>query len=197
LKVLPSNTIPFKEDTKVNKNAVLQDQSDEPMSPMEYGSQISQLPVSSAGVKAQDDPENPDTDWALNTTFLGTVTAYCFGVCLAMACFIFTKSRYSYGVSPLEGVSVVGGGIPLAFWEMYCLVLCSIIIELAVPQDMPWLRRSLLSLNIGLLLTVWALFTTNLSLAPRPYQSMAIVGIYIVSALIHRIVGRTKTPVKG
>jgi hypothetical protein len=164
---------------------------------MASGSQISQLPVCSAGVTDQGDPENPDTDWALNTTFLGTVTTYCFGVCLAMACFIFSRSYSSYSVSPLEGVSVVGGGVPLAFWEMYCLVLCSIIIELAVPQDMPWLRRSLLCLNNGLLLAVWALFTTSLSLAPRPYQSTAIVGIYIISALIHRIVGWTKRLVKG
>ncbi|KAJ6062818.1 Methylthioribulose-1-phosphate dehydratase [Penicillium canescens] len=132
-------------DTKASENTLLQGPPEEPMSPMVPGSQISQLPVCSTEVTDQEDPENPDIDWALNTTFLGTVTAYCFGVCLAMACFIFTRSQPSYSVSPLEGVSVIGGGVPLVFWEMYFLVLCSIIIELAVPQDMSWLRRSLLS----------------------------------------------------
>ncbi|KAJ6049734.1 Methylthioribulose-1-phosphate dehydratase [Penicillium canescens] len=135
----------FNDDTKASENTLLQGPPEEPMSPMVPGSQISQLPVCSTEVTDQEDPENPDIDWALNTTFLGTVTAYCFGVCLAMACFIFTRSQPSYSVSPLEGVSVIGGGVPLVFWEMYFLVLCSIIIELAVPQDMSWLRRSLLS----------------------------------------------------
>lgn len=193
----PSINVPFKEDTEVKGHTVLQTPPDESMPSSEPSSQVSHLPVTSIEVKSQDDPENPETDWAMNTTFLGTVTTYCFGACLAIACFIFGLTRNAQIVSPLKGVKQVGLGIPLAFWQVYCLVLCSMIIELAVPRDRPWLRRLLLSINIGLLLTVWSFFTTNLSLMPYPNESMAVVGVYIISALIHRIFGWTKGLAKG
>ena len=160
-----------------------------PTFPILSGRHNSQYPSSTMEAQAKEDPENPDTDWSLNTSFLGAVISYCFAVCLAMACLIFPKSRSysSVSVSPFEGIYAVGStAIPLAFWGLYCLVLCSILIELATPQDMPWLRRLLLGLIIGLLLVAWTLFANNFSLATQPTQSMAVVGVYFIGVLIYR-----------
>jgi hypothetical protein len=165
--------------------------------PILSGRHDSRYPSSTVEAQAREDPENPDTDWSLNTSFLGAVISYCFAVCLAMACLIFPKSRSysSVSVSFFEGISAVGStAIPLAFWELYCLVLCSILIELATPQNRPWLRRPLLALVIGLLLVSWTLFANDLALATRPTQSMAVVGVYVVGVLIHRVVRWAKTP---
>lgn len=64
------------------------------------------------------------------------------------------------GSSPFNSILNWSTVIPMVIYSFYCVVLCSLTIELAVPQDRAWLRRLLQFLIIGLFMTGLVWYTT-------------------------------------
>ena len=162
---------------------MLQQSSNEPVAPREPEHLFSQLPIGSGGVETQD-LEVPSIDLASHDSTIGTAIVYCIGVCLR-------PTTASFGSSPFILFTDVGPTVPIALYDFYCMVLCSLTIESAVPQKMHWLRRLLQSVNIGVFLTGWVFYTFSINeYDSTPLRSnFALFGVYVLCALVHRVIG--------
>ena len=198
-----SNSIPYKADTDIGGSPItpiLQQPSSKPAALHEPESLLSQLPIGFDRVKTRQDIETPNSEWASHDSTLGTAIAYCAGVCLFATSTIFGTTL---GDTPLAVAHNFGVGIPIALYDLYCVVICSLIIEVAVPQNMHWLRRSLQAANIGLFLFGWIYlgiilpldefgYSPILSLSKFSHLSFAFIGAYALGALVHRAIGWRK-----
>lgn len=143
----------------------------------------SRLPLDSLESSERDDPERPDTDWSSHSSLLGTATAYIYLCCVFMGYGFFR--RMAEGSSPMNYVRVAGYSILKGIYCFYCMVLCSLTVEAAVPRDRRWLRRLFQFLVIGLFMTGWALG----AMVFQHWQIFAGIGVYVVGALLHRVIG--------
>lgn len=98
-----------------------------------------------------------------------------------MGVFVFYSS--SKGTAPLNSIRQFGELIPMAIYCFYWVVLFSLAIELAVPQDRYWLRRFLQSVILGLYMTGTYLLGGNL------WFLVCASGFYVLAALIHTAIG--------
>ena len=170
---------------------MLQQSSNEPVAPRQPENLLSQLPISSGMVERQD-LEVPNTNLTFHSSTIGTTIAYCIAACIC-------ATSTPIGSSPLSLFEVFLPIFPIAFYDLYCVVLCSLTIELAVPQNMHWLRILLQSVNIGVFVAGW--YFCNIYLADgRPISlystssrsNLAFIGVYVLCAFVHRVIGWTK-----
>lgn len=141
----------------------------------------SRLPLSSTESSTSEDLEMPDSGWASHPSCLGTATTYICVTCTYIGVFVFFSS--SRGTSPLNSIRQFGELIPMAIYCFYWVVLFSLAIELAVPQDRCWLRRFLQSVILGLYMVLTYCFVGNLWLL------MLASSFYVLCALIHTAIG--------
>lgn len=162
------------------------DPSEETLVPRELsdGHLSSRLPLSSTGYSTSEDPERPDSGWASHSSCLGTATTYICVTCIYMGVSVFLSS--SEGTAPLNSIRQLGVLIAVAIYYFYCVVLCSLVIELAVPPDLCWLRRFLQSLVIALYIT--SSFTFEASI----WFLIFATGPYFIGAFIHKSIGWSK-----
>lgn len=98
-----------------------------------------------------------------------------------MGVVVFINS--SEGAAPLNLIRQFGELIPMAVYCFYWVVLFSLAIELAVPQDRCWLRRFLQSVILGLYMTCTYLAGASL------WFLVCASGFYVLGALIHTAIG--------
>lgn len=171
-----------------------------PHQPSDYH-QSFQLPLSSTRSSRPKDLERPDTCWASRPICLGATTIY---ICMTLILvgYSILSMRTVDKVGPLSTITIFQSTILLATDYLYFMVLCSFIIELAVPQDRYWLQGLLQFLVIGLFMAGWLVFffISDLQtlqaevLNKKELHSLifAAIGLYILGALIHRAIGWSK-----
>lgn len=98
----------------------------------------------------------------------------------------------AFGGIPLVAVSSFGIGIPIALYDLYCVILCSLTIELAIPQNMHWFRRLVQSVSICLFLLGWLFCNAYFGSSICSRSNLAFLGVYVLCALVHKVIGWTK-----
>lgn len=182
LSQFPYNTIPDETKPQIDGNPVVQQPFNDTVAAQDLH-RWDLLPGCSVEAITGQDIEGPDTDWSAHSSTLCTATAFCAGACLFAASFIFIWGLTTG--SPLTGASDLGIALPMIFYVLYCVILCSLTIESAVPRKMHWLRRSFQAVNLGLFLTGLVFFGALI----KSRAGFALIGVYIICSITHRVVG--------
>lgn len=94
--------------------------------------------------------------------------------------------------SPLNSLSNTASAIPMAIYNFYFVVLCSLTAELAVSRNRHWLQRSFQFLLIGLFLTHWCYTNIFILHSNKYFQFLPPIGLYILGCLVNRAIGLRK-----